>query len=408
MRRILLKTAAFSAACMTFTACSKSIDFTVNAGEFDRTDCIVKTALVNIPRNAALFETTGDGCSPVASQIVEDANGKWLYFKLEGESPAGSERSFSLRTSKSGALPAMTASDDGDNIVLRSGEKEILSYRHSVDVPAAGIRKIFSRSGFIHPVKTPSGFVVTNIRPDDHFHHFGIWNPWTRVIFDGSMYDLWNIGDSLGTVRARDVEKLYAGAVLSGFDATLEHIIYAPDGEKKIMDESLAVRAFDEGEAFLWDFDSNITNCTDTPVTFQAYRYQGFCLRATALWHNGTCSIRSSEGLDRNFIDGTRARWIYVNGDVDGVKSGILFMSCPANHNFPEHIRVWDETQNAGRGDIMLNICPAKFEDWVLEPGSVNELQYRVYAFDGEMDDQKAERLWTDFAYPPTIIRQTA
>ena len=33
--------------------------------------------------------------------------------------------------------------------------------------------------------KTPSEKVLTNINPEDHWHHYGIWNPWTKVAFEG-------------------------------------------------------------------------------------------------------------------------------------------------------------------------------------------------------------------------------
>lgn len=111
----------------------------------------------------------------------------------------------------------------------------------------------------------------------------------------------------------------------------------------------------------------------------------------------GAMSIHSSEGLERNGIDGTRARWIYVNGNDEGREAGILIMTNPLNHNFPEHIRVWDETQNGGRGDIMLNVCPAKFEDWAMPSGSRQQLRYRVYVFDGVMTPDEAERMWQEY-----------
>ncbi len=51
----------------------------------------------------------------------------------------------------------------------------------------------------------------------------------------------------------------------------------------------------------------------------------------------------------------------------------------------------------------MVNICPAKFEDWMIPAGSETVLRYGVYTFDGEMTDTEAERIWTDFAMPPEV-----
>ena len=72
-------------------------------------------------------------------------------------------------------------------------------------------------------------------------------------------------------------------------------------------------------------------------------------------------------------------------------------------YNSPEPLRIWDQNANWGRGDVYVNFCPTKTVDWVIEPGQKYQLSYRVMAYDGEMNPQKAESLWTDFVYPPTI-----
>ena len=41
--------------------------------------------------------------------------------------------------------------------------------------------------------------------------------------------------------------------------------------------------------------------------------------------------------------------------------------------------------------------------DWELKPGEHYKLRYRVLSYDGEMDKERADRLWNDFAYPPKV-----
>lgn len=106
----------------------------------------------------------------------------------------------------------------------------------------------------------------------------------------------------------------------------------------------------------------------------------------------------SSGGQERAGIDGTTARWIYVNGDCKDIKSGLLIMCHPDNQNAPQPLRIWDETMNHGRGDVMINFAPTKFEDWSLEAGEEYLLKYRFFAYDGVLLPEKADRLWNEYA----------
>ena len=395
MRKILIIAGLFIG--LTAFGRTTAKEITVNSGKYARKDCVVKVELNDAPKAVKLIETTNGAKAPTECQIVKDAGKTWLYFTLTGNTAAGATRTYELSKGKATkATPEMNVVDDGDNIILKSGSKEIMSYRYTTNISPEGVSHRFDRSGYIHPAKTPSGFVYTNIQPRDHYHHYGIWNPWTRVEYDGKVYDLWNLGDSLGTVRAKNIDDIYQGDVLSGFNASLDHFAFTPSGEKKIIEEEWKIRAVDQGEGFLWDFESVLEPTTNIPVTIKAYRYQGFSCRATPMWRE--VSMMTSEGLTRPDIDGSTARWIYVNGKTrNGVKAGFMFMATPQNYNSPEPLRIWVE------GDVYVNFCPTKTTDWKLEPGGVYNLNYRVMAYDGEMTPENAERLWTDFVYPPVV-----
>ena len=390
---------------MLAAGCASQKDITVNSGDYPREDCVVKVEIGKTGNNFALVETTDGAQTPVASQLISEDGVNWLYFKMEGKTPAGKTRTYSYAPAdgKAAAAAKMNVADDGNDLILKSGNKNILSYNYTLSEVPEGVRQVFARSGYIHPAHTPSGFVYTNVQPVDHRHHYGIWNPWTRVEFENKVYDLWNLGDSLGTVRAKNIEAIYQGDVVAGFDAVVEHVAFTPEGEKVIMNETWKIKAVDAGYGYLWDFVSELEATTDSPVTIKAYRYQGFSCRATAEWTKENSMMMTSEGLERPQIDGSTARWIYVNGAAGDDMAGFMFMATPENYNSPEPLRIWDQNANWGRGDVYVNFCPTKTKDWVIEPGQKYQLSYRVMAYDGEMNPQKAESLWTDFVYPPTV-----
>ena len=86
-------------------------------------------------------------------------------------------------------------------LTFRAGNKNLLSYQYQLVYPPAGQDTNYKRSGFIHPVWTPHGQILTRIQPPDHYHHYGIWNPWTHTVFEKDTVDFWNLKGRQGTVR---------------------------------------------------------------------------------------------------------------------------------------------------------------------------------------------------------------
>jgi hypothetical protein len=384
------------------------IKITVQAGSYDRTDCVVSADVssFNLRESSSieLYETTGKQMKSVPCQLVtEERKTPVLYWILDGKTDAGSVRTFIIDNvkKKHDGKGVMDVEDNQKALILKKGNKNILQYNYAHIDPPAGVDKVYGRSGFIHPAYSPSGNILTAIQPKDHYHHYGIWNPWTKLEYDGQIYDLWNLGDKKGTVRAKDVQSVIQGDVVSGFRAGLDHYIFTPGAEKIIMNEVWDIKSWNIHEGFLWDFKSELSPSTSMPVLLKEYRYAGFGWRATEEWTKENSEMFTSEGKTRQQIDGTNARWIYVTGQCKNGKSGLLFMGHPDNFNFPEPLRIWDENANGGRGDAFINFAPTKDRDWELKPNQKYKLQYRVMSYDGAMDKQTADRLWNDFAYPP-------
>lgn len=387
-----------------------TVKIVVDAGNYERKDCVVSADVsglkVTETSGVSLFEKVGKKKKAVKCQLIWEEGGMpVLYWVLEGVTPAGTSREFvAKRTKRQPETGTMKMDDTGKAIVLKKDGKAVLQYNYAVMAQPAGADPAFRRSGFIHPAYSPSGNVLTTVQPKDHFHHYGIWNPWTRIEYDGKMYDLWNLGDKQGTVRARDVEQTIQGNICAGYKARLDHCIFTPAGEKVIMDESWDVKTWNVADGFLWDFESGLHPSTDLPVLIKAYRYAGFGWRATEEWTKENCEMFTSEGKNRPEIDGTTARWIYVTGQCgDNGRSGMLFLGHPDNYNSPEPLRIWDQNANGGRGDAFVNFAPTKNKDWKLMPGEQYKLRYRILSFDGGMTRERADRLWNDFAYPPKV-----
>jgi hypothetical protein len=395
---------------LSFHCFGRKLTITVWAGNHERENCIVSADVSRLKLTASsvavLYEQTPDGPKETASQLYHADDGRSvLFWVLDGRTPAGTVRTFVAKSKKTTVgEPPMSVKDTEKAIVLTKNGRTALQYNYARLDPPPGVDSAFGRDGgYLHPVWSPEGNVLTCIQPRDHYHHFGVWNPWTRVEYDGKMYDLWNIGDKQGTVRARSVEETCGGYVFSGFTALLDHCIFNEGTEKVIMNEYWKVKIWNVPDGFLWDFESRLTPSVSLPILLKAYRYAGFGWRGAPEWTKDNCEMMTSEGKTRPEIDGTNARWIYVAGSTKTGRSGLLFMGHPENYNFPEPLRIWDQNSNGGRGDAFINFAPTKNKDWELRPDGHFVLKYRILTFEGNMTAEQANRLWYDFARPPAV-----
>ncbi|RIH66464.1 hypothetical protein D1164_05355 [Mariniphaga sediminis] len=356
-----------------------------------------------------LYEITAKGEKFVPSQL-EPGHSARIWFILEGISAKNSIRNFILKREEGAQKqePKVALQKNHKDLHFKVNEKPVLNYRFATTYPPEGINPLFKRSGFIHPLWSPGGEVLSRIQPPDHYHHYGIWGPWTKTHIGEREVDFWNLIKGQGTVRFASFLSQTEGAVFSGFKALQQHIDFgAPGGDQVAMSEILDVRVWSVSEK-VWVIDYTTTLNSPLPdgIMLDAYRYGGgIGFRATEKWHKNNCSVLTSDGKTRADADGSFARWCMVKGESNTEKgqSGILFLSHPSNRMHPEPMRVWPPDANGGRGDMYFEFVPIRHENWKLEALQDYTLKYRMIVFDGAIDAATAEKYWNSFAKIPEI-----
>ncbi|ANH82334.1 hypothetical protein A8C56_16415 [Niabella ginsenosidivorans] len=351
-----------------------------------------------------LVETTGGKRIPVPFQTETNGRRRLCWLLTPGRQRT---RSYELVKGKSAPAPSMAPLIENGAVTLRNGNQSLLRYHFETVYPPKGVDTAYKRSGFIHPLWTPNGEELTRINAPDHYHHWGLWNPWTHVLFEKDTVDFWNLKDRKGTVRFGGFAGIFSGAVYSGYQALHQHIVFKKDGsEKTAMNELQTVKVYrsEEPDAgyYIMDITVQLSCAGNSPVKLLEYRYGGLGIRATAAWNKDNSIIFTSEGKDRKEADGSTAKWCVAEGRLNRQYGGLEMMSYPANYNYPEPLRVWPENMNQ-RGDVFLNFSPTKNKDWLLEPGRQYLLRYRFLVFNNRLTKEKAEEAWQAFAHPPKI-----
>ncbi len=258
----------------------------------------------------------------------------------------------------------------------------------------------FQGSDFIHPLKTPSGFVVTESQPGDHPHHFGLWWPWKFAQQEGGKRALyWELQRGQGRIETRAHERIPGGLI-----AESVYLDRTGSGEPTVaLNETTRIQAsptvaVGRANGYVLHIAINQTVAGDAPVTINQYRYSGFALRGASAWNRNTSHILTSEGADRDAANFTQARWVRVEGEAgEGRTAGVLMMSHPENHNHPEKLRTWDKQHD---GMIFINFNTVADASWVLQPEQTYQRQYGLFVYDGTLADTEAEYLWQRYAQP--------
>ena len=172
------------------------------------------------------IEVKKDGRQPVPFQIDYKGH-RVLNWLVKTDDDKVKKRVYELAVgSHLVKVDVVAASINDGALLIHAGNQKLLQYNFETVYPPQGIDTAFKRSGFIHPLWTPSGKSLTRIQPPDHYHHYGIWNPWTHVLFEGDTVDFWNIKGRQGTVRFGNFVSVSTGPLYAEYQALHEHVAF--------------------------------------------------------------------------------------------------------------------------------------------------------------------------------------
>ncbi|HXG67436.1 MAG TPA: PmoA family protein [Blastocatellia bacterium] len=408
MRKI--HAAFFAALCLGLAVCPvetgaarKAAYVTVAAGPFDRRETVVSFTMPG-GLKASLYRLRDESGRLLPLQV--DA-GRQATFVLP-ELKANTVKRFRLEAWKPGAaVQGVETVREGNKLILRTAGRQALAYQSQGELPRADIKPIFRRGGYLHPVYTPSGRVVTDDYPPKHLHHHGIWFAWTKTEFGGRKPDFWNMGEGTGAVEFVALAGTWSGPVHGGFQARHRYVDLSGPEPQTVLNEVWEVLAYGVGHKELtfpgakpysmFDLVSTQTCAAATPLVLPEYHYGGMGFRGHRQWDGKENTFfLTSEGKDRSNGHGTRARWCHIGGRVDGQLVGIAILGHPDNFRAPQPMRIHPD-------EPFFCFAPSQMGRWEIAPGKPYISRYRYVVTDGPPDRAELERLWNDYANPPEV-----
>jgi len=378
-------------------AAKRNAYVSIAAGQHDRQETVVSFALpAEFKGNSYALRDSSSQQIPL--QIDSERNASFVLPALK----AGQTKTYQLVATGSKPKNEVDFTRRSDGLDFKISGRSVFTFLTTpASVPSKEIKPVFLRGGYIHPVLTPSGRVVTDDYPSDHYHHHGIWFAWTKTEFEGAHPDFWNVGDGTGKVEFESLDGTSAGPVYAGFKSRQRYVALSPTASKTALNEQWEVRLYNVGQGgkryYLFDIVATQQCASNSPLILEEYRYGGMGVRGHRDWRDKSkVSFLTSEGKTRETGNATRARWLHMSGPVDNEIVGIAVLDHPSNFRAPQPLRIHPD-------DPYFNYAPSQLGRFEIKPGEKFVVRYRYVVADGAPDKTQLDRLWNDYAAAPQV-----
>ncbi|MEL6926062.1 MAG: DUF6807 family protein, partial [Bacteroidota bacterium] len=226
------------------------------------------------------------------------------------------------------------------------GEKPVLNYHlRTVEAPDS-LPQYYRRSGFIHPLYSPSGQVLTDGMPVGHAHQHGIFHAWVNTQYLGVRTDFWNQQRETGTVRHKALKSIVHEPAYASFETELEHLSIREADTTVVLSETWLVKIFNQDKPFRIEFKIAQRNVSKDTLFINEYHYGGFAFRGSVQWneedaqHADSMHVLTSKGLDRRAANHSRPEWVAAWGKVNNTFTGVAVRSQASNFRHPQAVRI--------------------------------------------------------------------
>lgn len=283
----------------------------------------------------------------------------------------------------------------GDRVEIRLRGRPVVTYVGGRGELPPGVPEAYRRGGYLHPLVTPSGRVVTGDYPTNHLHHHGVWTAWTKTEFDGRAPDFWNMGQQKGRVEFAELLGSRATRDFAEIRARHRFVDLTAPAPVALLEETwtLRVAATPPDAPHAFDLELTQRNMTAHALNLPQYHYGGLGFRGPDAW-DGAANARflTSHGLTNRVAGNeTRGRWCWIGGAAADGTAGVAILGHPDNFRAPEPMRLHPT-------EPFFCYAPQQAGNFAIAPGGTHRARYRFIVADGPPDAAELNRRWSEFA----------
>lgn len=277
------------------------------------------------------------------------------------------------------------AQDENALIIRDRRDRVALAFQKKKPVESA---LVVESGAFFHPLTTPEGEKVTDLAPDDHPHHRGVFLAFVEMHGEKDA-DFWGWGEHAPVQDRRIVNR-----AIGNLEATEESASFTARNEW-VADESVMIEekldASLNNLAGLRVLDLTYTLTPQGDITLTRWAFSGFCLRLR----------KDAELLGIFSADGKsdRPNPSHVDPESDWPDAPWYALSLKLEDNRLIGAAVLNHPDNPptlwhNHRDVrMLNPCIVAPSEIRLEKDKPLRLRYRIATFDGEVPAGRLEAL---------------
>ena len=305
------------------------------------------------------------------------------------------------------AADVVSVKSSKSTVTILNNEAVLLVYNKVSPEITDGMDPVYQRSGFLHPVCTPAGRVVTAVFPFDHPHQQGIFSAWVKTDYAGRSIDFWNLAGGTGRVLHERVVSTFQDRNKAGFEVDLLHqTVQKP--VVNVLRERWKVTAYPtDGSYQCFDLHTSQSALTEKPLTVRKHHYGGMALRGPVEWliDGDSDSLRRPE-IDRQasgFVNNhgsTRVKgnhqpsnWVSLWGNLEGKPVSITVLCSKDSFRAPQAARLHPKKP-------YFCFCPCVDSEFVIDRKHPFEAKYRYLVTDAAPDPQWLNQQWERWTAP--------
>lgn len=286
--------------------------------------------------------------------------------------------------------------------VVLDGTSVLVYNKQSPELPES-LDSAYHRSGFLHPVSSPAGHVVTALFPLDHPHQDGVFSAWVNTSWNDRKIDFWNLAGGTGRVLHQKVVDVFCDETSAGFEVDLVHRIVEPPAADVLVERWKVTVWPTENSWHCFDLETTQSALTDVPLIINEYHYGGIALRGPTQWLQPTnknagnddkpteaSDFLNDQGSGRIHGNHQKSRWVSLTGSLDRQPVSISVLCHAQNFRAPQSARLHPTKP-------YFCFAPCVEGEFIIDREHPFHARYRYLITDAPPDAAWLDQQWSDW-----------